>query len=113
MWAGRTIYGVSKKHKDTVVVNGKKHLFNHMEVINVNNDGIRGLSLIARVEFFGIAVEELPIVQPCKLVLLGAAYQAAVVGQFDYASYPRLHYLRHGIWFGNEVDRTLVQALDL
>ena len=33
MWDGRTIYGVSKKHKDTVVVNGKKHLFNHMEVI--------------------------------------------------------------------------------
>ena len=32
-WAGRTIYGVSKKQKDTVVVNGKKHLFNHMEVI--------------------------------------------------------------------------------
>ena len=32
-WDGRTIYGVSKKHKDTVVVNGKKHLFNHMEVI--------------------------------------------------------------------------------
>ena len=32
-WAGRTIYGVSKKHKDTVGVNGKKHLFNHMEVI--------------------------------------------------------------------------------
>ena len=32
-WAGRTIYGVSKSRKDTVVVNGKKHFFNHMEVI--------------------------------------------------------------------------------
>ena len=32
-WAGRTVYGISKKHKDTVVVYGKKHLFNHMEVI--------------------------------------------------------------------------------
>jgi len=32
-WAGRTIYGISKTRKDTVVVNGKKHLFNHMEVI--------------------------------------------------------------------------------
>lgn len=32
-WAGRTIYGVSKKQKDTVVVNGKKHLFNHIEKI--------------------------------------------------------------------------------
>ena len=32
-YIGRTIYGVSKKQKDTVVVNGKKHLFNHMEVI--------------------------------------------------------------------------------
>ena len=32
-WTGRTIYGVSKTRKDTVVVNGKKHLFNHMEVI--------------------------------------------------------------------------------
>lgn len=32
-WAGRTIYGVSKKQKDTVVVNGRTHYFNHMEVI--------------------------------------------------------------------------------
>lgn len=32
-WAGRTIYGVSKKQKDTVAVNGKKHLFNHIEKI--------------------------------------------------------------------------------
>ena len=32
-YIGRTIYGVSKKQKDTVVVNGKKHLFNHMEII--------------------------------------------------------------------------------
>ena len=32
-WVGRTIYGVSKKQKDTVVVNGKKHLFNHIEKI--------------------------------------------------------------------------------
>lgn len=31
--SGRTVYGVSKTRKDTVVVNGKKHLFNHMEVI--------------------------------------------------------------------------------
>ena len=30
---GCTIYGVSKKQKDTVTVNGRKHLFNHMEVI--------------------------------------------------------------------------------
>ena len=32
-YAGRIIYGVSKKEKDTVIVNGKKDLFNHMEVI--------------------------------------------------------------------------------
>lgn len=32
-WAGRTVYGVSKKQKDTVVVNGRKHLFNHIEKI--------------------------------------------------------------------------------
>jgi hypothetical protein len=32
-WIGRTVYGVSKSRKDTVVVNGRKHLFNHMEVI--------------------------------------------------------------------------------
>ena len=32
-WMGRTIYGVSKTRKDTVVVNGRKHYFNHMEVI--------------------------------------------------------------------------------
>ena len=32
-WVGRTIYGVSKKQKDTVIVNGRKHYFNHMEVI--------------------------------------------------------------------------------
>lgn len=32
-WDGRTIYGISKTQKDTVVVDGKKHLFNHMEVI--------------------------------------------------------------------------------
>ena len=30
---GCSIYGVSKKQKDTVTVNGRKHLFNHMEVI--------------------------------------------------------------------------------
>ena len=32
-WAGRIVYGISKTRKDTVVVNDKKHLFNHMEVI--------------------------------------------------------------------------------
>ena len=32
-WVGRTIYSVSKKQKDTVIVNGRKHYFNHMEVI--------------------------------------------------------------------------------
>ncbi len=32
-WMGKTIYGVSKKQKDTVVVNGRKHLFNHIEKI--------------------------------------------------------------------------------
>ena len=41
-WEGRTIYGVSKTRKDTVVVNGRKHYFNHMEVIEEikfdNND---------------------------------------------------------------------------
>jgi hypothetical protein len=34
-YAGHIIYGVSKKEKDTVVVNAKKHLFNHMEVVKV------------------------------------------------------------------------------
>lgn len=32
-YLGQIIYGVSKKQKDTVVVNGKKHLFNHIEKI--------------------------------------------------------------------------------
>ena len=32
-FVGRTIYGISKKQKDTVVVNGRTHYFNHMEVI--------------------------------------------------------------------------------
>lgn len=32
-WEGHNIYGVSKKRKDTVVVNGRKHLFNHIELI--------------------------------------------------------------------------------
>lgn len=32
-YMGRTIYGISKIQKDTVVVNGRKHFFNHMEVI--------------------------------------------------------------------------------
>ena len=32
-WIGRNVYGVSKKQKDTVIVNGKKHYFNHMELI--------------------------------------------------------------------------------
>lgn len=32
-YGSRIIYGVSKKEKDIVVVNGKKHYFNHMEVI--------------------------------------------------------------------------------
>lgn len=32
-YTGRIIYGVSRKQKDTVVVNGKEHFFNHMEVI--------------------------------------------------------------------------------
>lgn len=32
-YEGRTIYGISKKQKDTVIVNGKKHYFNHLEVI--------------------------------------------------------------------------------
>lgn len=32
-WLGRTIYGVSKKQKDTVIVNGRKHYFNHIEKI--------------------------------------------------------------------------------
>ena len=30
---GRTIYGVSKNKKDIVVVNGRKHFFNHLEPI--------------------------------------------------------------------------------
>ena len=32
-WEGRIVYGVSKKQKDTVIVNGRKHYFNHMEII--------------------------------------------------------------------------------
>ena len=32
-YIGRTIYGVSKKQKDTVVVNGRRHHFNHMEQV--------------------------------------------------------------------------------
>ena len=32
-YEGQTIYGISKKQKDTVIVNGKKHYFNHLEVI--------------------------------------------------------------------------------
>ena len=32
-YGGRTIYGVSKTKKDTIVVNGKEHYFNHLEVI--------------------------------------------------------------------------------
>ena len=32
-YEGRIIYGVSKEQKDTVVVNGRKHLFNHIEKI--------------------------------------------------------------------------------
>lgn len=30
---GQIIYGVSMKQKDTIVVNGKKHYFNHLDVI--------------------------------------------------------------------------------
>ena len=36
-WDGRTIYGISKTRKDTVAFNGKKYLFNHMEVIKEMN----------------------------------------------------------------------------
>ena len=32
-YEGRTIYGISKKQKDTVIVNRRKHYFNHMEII--------------------------------------------------------------------------------
>ena len=32
-YEGRIIYGVSKKQKDTVVVNGREHFFNHIERI--------------------------------------------------------------------------------
>ena len=32
-YEGQVIYGISKTRKDIVVVDGKKHLFNHMEVI--------------------------------------------------------------------------------
>ena len=32
-YIGQTIFGISKKQKDTVVVNGKKYLFNHLEPI--------------------------------------------------------------------------------
>ena len=32
-WEGRIIYGISKTRKDTVVVNGRKHYFNHIEKI--------------------------------------------------------------------------------
>ncbi len=32
-WTGHTVYGVSKTRKDTVVVNARKHLFNHIEMI--------------------------------------------------------------------------------
>ena len=30
---GQIVYGISKTRNDTVVVNGRKHLFNHMEII--------------------------------------------------------------------------------
>lgn len=33
-WIGRIIYGVSKTEKDTVVVNGREYLFNHLEQID-------------------------------------------------------------------------------
>lgn len=32
-WTGRTVYGISRTRKDTIVVNSRKHYFNHMEVI--------------------------------------------------------------------------------
>jgi len=32
-YVGRTIYGISKKQKDTIIVNGRKHFFNHIELI--------------------------------------------------------------------------------
>lgn len=32
-YEGQVIFGISKKQKDTVVVNGRKHLFNHIEMI--------------------------------------------------------------------------------
>lgn len=32
-YIGQIIYGISKRQKDTVVVNGRKHLFNHIEKI--------------------------------------------------------------------------------
>lgn len=30
---GRIVYGISREHKDTVVVNGRNHFFNHLEPI--------------------------------------------------------------------------------
>ena len=33
-YSGCITYGISKKQKDTVIVNGQKHYFNHMEPIN-------------------------------------------------------------------------------
>ena len=32
-YEGCTIFGISTKQMDTVTVNGRKHYFNHMEVI--------------------------------------------------------------------------------
>ena len=32
-YEGRTIYGISKRQKDTVIINGREHYFNHLEVI--------------------------------------------------------------------------------
>ena len=99
--------------QDTIPVDRAEALVDHVEMVDVHDDGVHLRLLVVMVKLLGIAVEIFAVVKPCQGVPFCGIDDLSVLREFDRAEDTRQHDACLGIGLGYEIDRAQRQALDL
>ena len=96
-----------------VAVGAAVALVDHMEVVDVDDDGVHEQVAVASIVLLRVAIEEVRVVQPRQHIALRLADDDPALGQLDGAAHPGHDDLRAGVRLGNEVGGALSEALHL
>ena len=99
--------------KHLVTVGLSVALIDHVEVVDIQHDGIGGQIFMIAIILLGVAVEELPVIKAGQLVTLRLADDIPVLRELNRPADADANHLRLRIGLGNKVHRTFFNAFHL